>query len=109
MGIFRVLKFSIALRIIISKIFSSVKTLFWVMILICMLLFAIGVCLTHGATAYLDDQEHGEVESYYGSLWRSILTLFESVTGGVPWGGAAEALLDIHWFYGGLFFAYIAL
>lgn len=111
--IFRMLRFSASLRVILSKIFNSMKTLFWVMILIFLLLFVVAICITQGAANYLNDDDYElsqfklDVEDYYGSVFKSMVTLFKSVTGGTIWGPVVDALNDLSWFYTWIFFAYI--
>eukprot|EP00929_Paragymnodinium_shiwhaense_P111657 TRINITY_DN79992_c0_g1_i1.p1 TRINITY_DN79992_c0_g1~~TRINITY_DN79992_c0_g1_i1.p1 ORF type:complete len:671 (+),score=182.65 TRINITY_DN79992_c0_g1_i1:135-2147(+) len=113
--IFRVLRFSQSLHIILTKVFNSVKTLFWVVVLTVILLFVASVCLTQGAIKYLqaphgdDDDSYMLVRSRYGTVMRCAYTLFQSITGGLTWGDTADALLQVSQLYGLIFIAFIFL
>lgn len=115
--IFRFLKFSRTLRIILSKVFTSVRALGWVMILLFIELYVVAVCLTQGSNDFLQGRQQESdvvltrdeqrVKETVGNLWQSLYTLFASISGGILWGEAAEAVALMGWFYVSLYVLFI--
>lgn len=87
------------LRTLMVSIGSSMKSLVWVIILLGMLTFAVGVLVTQIVTAHMvqygEDipEEMETLRKYYGSVGRSMLSLFEAVTEGIHWGEVMEPLV----------------
>lgn len=120
--ILKCLRLSSTFQVILSKILFSVKSLFWVCLLVFMLLYVVAVCIAQGVVEYMNGQQHevgfdpsslssnGKVIfENFGSVEKAIYTLFESITGGKIWGHAADSLSDVHDFYSALFIIFIAI
>eukprot|EP00747_Dinoflagellata_sp_TGD_P041181 gnl/TRDRNA2_/TRDRNA2_141335_c0_seq2.p1 gnl/TRDRNA2_/TRDRNA2_141335_c0~~gnl/TRDRNA2_/TRDRNA2_141335_c0_seq2.p1 ORF type:complete len:597 (+),score=90.51 gnl/TRDRNA2_/TRDRNA2_141335_c0_seq2:35-1825(+) len=112
--IIRVLKFFRELRMMVYSIYGSLKSLMWVMMLLGMLFFMFGIILTQGTTDHctsLDSwhsAQSAELVKYFGTLDRSILSLYEAMSGGVDWALMVEALQDISWIYVSIFLMFIS-
>jgi hypothetical protein len=86
------------LRTIVSSIVCSMKPLFWTGVLLFMVVYVLGVYVTQVVLhermeAHYDDivPEHDLIK-YWGSLAKSCLTLFQSITGGLDWDDPARPL-----------------
>jgi len=89
----------------------SVRSLFWLMVLLCIILYVFSICFTQGVTEYLINglpDEDGELKKYYGSLSHSAFTLFISITGGVSWQEVLHPLARAGWPFTTLFLAYVS-
>mmetsp|Transcript_92702 Transcript_92702/g.177962 ORF Transcript_92702/g.177962 Transcript_92702/m.177962 type:complete len:651 (-) Transcript_92702:66-2018(-) len=88
------------LRTIVSSIVSSMKPLFWTGVLLFMVVYVLGVYTTQVVLtrriSYREDNEEPPpaLEKYWGSLIKSIVSLFQSITGGVDWDEVARPLVE---------------
>merc|ERR1719253_376605 len=73
-------------------------------------MYIIGIAFTLFATAErLDGNDHdGALTQWYGSLGRSVLSLYESIFGGADWDLLVVPLIRISWALGLMFCSYIA-
>jgi len=95
----RVLRLISELRTIVVSIIGSMRSLCWTIILLVLMMYLIGVYLTqlvtdHKADNELDPGEHQSLTQHYGSLLRSILTLFQSISGGIDWDDGVSPLMS---------------
>lgn len=102
----RVLRLVEELRTIVSSIVGSLKSLIWTLLLLMLLMYSCGVCITQVVAdhllqlSYLGDHSgvhHAMTEDlkyFFGTLMRTVLTLFESVVGGLSWDAVVEPLLE---------------
>merc|ERR550539_2189890 len=69
-----------------------------------------GVIFTQAAMQNFSDAglRDGEGQRYYGTVPRSIYTLFKSITGGVDWQMVSDPLSGLGWSWAGLFIIYIS-
>jgi len=124
----RLLRLISELRILVMSILSSLKTLFWTGMLLTLVIYLVGILLTEEAADYRWLNIAGEaadyrpssysssesniaedaLTTYYGSLDRSMLSLYQAVSGGVDWGDMLTPLSDISFAFGYLFIVYIA-
>jgi Ca2+-binding EF-hand superfamily protein len=93
-------------RIMITMIFGSLVSLFWLFVLVVVVIYAFGIILTQGATDWRTNskieasvQEYQLVNSRFGSLYWTMYTLFLCMTGGLSWGEAAILALPMGMFY----------
>lgn len=100
--IIRVIRFFRELRMMVLSIAACFRSLFWTMVLLSMVMFvfAIGI-LTSLSIDQLSREGH------FKSLPGTILTLFQSITGGIDWADASVELADHGWFPVLLFILYI--
>eukprot|EP00927_Polykrikos_kofoidii_P044019 TRINITY_DN3810_c0_g3_i1.p1 TRINITY_DN3810_c0_g3~~TRINITY_DN3810_c0_g3_i1.p1 ORF type:complete len:624 (+),score=118.20 TRINITY_DN3810_c0_g3_i1:62-1873(+) len=94
--IVRVLRFVEELRTISVCIMGSMRSLCWTLLLLFMLIYIAGICITQiildhsmdtGPTEISDELLH-----WFGGLSRTWLTLYQSITAGVNWDDPMTAL-----------------
>eukprot|EP00933_Yihiella_yeosuensis_P080642 TRINITY_DN94100_c0_g1_i1.p1 TRINITY_DN94100_c0_g1~~TRINITY_DN94100_c0_g1_i1.p1 ORF type:complete len:694 (+),score=113.98 TRINITY_DN94100_c0_g1_i1:174-2255(+) len=113
--VIRVMRFFRDLRIMVAGIASSMKALFWCILLLLMLMFSVSVVFLQVIAESIASDvrtksasgDHSLLKFHFGSLWRSIYTLYLTITGGLNWGEAAEPLLNLHPLMAILFSIYI--
>jgi len=99
------------LRMMIMSCVHCVKSLFWALCLLFIVVYMFGMVFMGACidSDGLSDAEEGQLKSYFGSFPRTLLSLFQSVSGGIDWAEPAEALLAVGWAYAVIFCLYIAL
>eukprot|EP00927_Polykrikos_kofoidii_P076019 TRINITY_DN7264_c0_g1_i1.p1 TRINITY_DN7264_c0_g1~~TRINITY_DN7264_c0_g1_i1.p1 ORF type:complete len:855 (+),score=175.18 TRINITY_DN7264_c0_g1_i1:132-2696(+) len=96
----RVLRFIEELRTIVSSIAGSMRSLGWTLILLFLMIYTVAICLTQLVLDYQMSQKEAELAVdpnllyWYGSLMRTILTLFECIASGVSWDEVVQPLID---------------
>ncbi|CAE7338625.1 SCN10A [Symbiodinium natans] len=111
----RLVKFIRSLRQLLYSIGQTLRAMAWSVVLLGLIIFLFGLIFTDISTEYLtgDTTELSEVAQgfivyRFGGLERSMHTLYASITGGLTWIEAHDALAQISIFWGLLFEAYIA-
>lgn len=113
----RILRLVTELKTIVDSIVGSMRSLMWTLVLLMLLIYMIGVYFTqtvaeHMGSVIFDDELHpldADLQKYFGTLIRTLLTLYQSMTGGVDWDGIATPLIQrISPLMGVLFSMYIA-
>jgi len=133
---FRVFKFLRGIRSMIISMTGSFLQLVSAILIMCLFMFTIALVLMQGigdetgpegllhgvvdlpATNNRslnvfrplegDDTLVQQVSLMYGSIERTMMTLFMTVSGGLEWREAARPIAQVGWFYGLLWVAYIA-
>jgi len=97
------------LRITISMLCEAVIPLMTFVFIMVMVFMVFGIFFTEGATEYMVSQgvADGELSTYYGDLFVTMLTLFKSITGGIDWQDATEPLGRLSGVYSVVFYAYV--
>lgn len=111
--VIRIFNFFRSLRLLLFSVLNTLRSLLWTMVLLLIILYTFGVIFTQAATQLLiadgkDDPDLEELDRYYGSVGRSVYTLFMSITNGVDWQNAVAPLQSLHWLFVGFFVVYIA-
>lgn len=110
-------------RKMIFALAMSMQTLIWSLFLLCSVVYTFAVWLTQGVANYKSDfgpdlntdphPHHGTVskalEEYYGTLGKSIYTLYQCVTAGLSWGYAAYPLLEVGGVYLAIFIVFVSV
>lgn len=98
--VFRMVKFFRSLRTLVQSLMGTMKSLFWAMILLALIIYIFSILFTDAVIDYV--RESGVVElndtvleQSFGTLYESYLTLFRSISNGVTWGEPASALSRI--------------
>eukprot|EP00747_Dinoflagellata_sp_TGD_P193195 gnl/TRDRNA2_/TRDRNA2_59054_c0_seq1.p1 gnl/TRDRNA2_/TRDRNA2_59054_c0~~gnl/TRDRNA2_/TRDRNA2_59054_c0_seq1.p1 ORF type:complete len:561 (-),score=89.74 gnl/TRDRNA2_/TRDRNA2_59054_c0_seq1:31-1713(-) len=97
----RLLHLVAPLRMLIVSVVGSFRFLMWTLCLLALQTYMCGIILTDMVTEKREAQSSGEHESHeeisrmWGSLDRSMLTLYQIVTEGIHWGEAMGPLRDI--------------
>jgi len=104
------MKFFGDLNVVASAIVGSIRTLAGTLTLMLLMIYIVAIAFTLLSTSQRLSTDEGsdELEKWYGSLSKSVLTLYESVLGGIDWHDAEVPLLGISWFLGLSFTMYIA-
>jgi len=94
------------LRLIINSILASMKSTFWAILLVCTISFMFAIAFLQGATNYLkaegdsiDKKVLAEINEYWSSVGRSMLTLYFAATGGMDWAPLADSLWHMGWVF----------
>jgi len=109
--VLRVMRFFRDLRVMVAGIATSIKSLVWALILLMLIMYIFGMFFMQVvAEAILaGSPDRVLLLEYYGSMEKTIYTLYGSICGGIDWSDAATPLMDISWFNGVLFMSYIAV
>eukprot|EP00927_Polykrikos_kofoidii_P081891 TRINITY_DN7986_c0_g1_i3.p1 TRINITY_DN7986_c0_g1~~TRINITY_DN7986_c0_g1_i3.p1 ORF type:complete len:759 (-),score=123.21 TRINITY_DN7986_c0_g1_i3:170-2374(-) len=110
--IIRMLRFLRSLRVLASSILGTLRSLVWAMLLLCIIMYCFAVLFAGASVLYLTDgdlppQEGVTLLKYFGTVPRSTLTLFQTITGGLSWEVLVVPLLGVHPFYMIAFFVYV--
>eukprot|EP00929_Paragymnodinium_shiwhaense_P087156 TRINITY_DN47436_c0_g1_i1.p1 TRINITY_DN47436_c0_g1~~TRINITY_DN47436_c0_g1_i1.p1 ORF type:complete len:783 (+),score=171.38 TRINITY_DN47436_c0_g1_i1:54-2402(+) len=87
----KVVRFFRELRVLFFSIIEALRSLVWSVMLMFFLFLFSGVCLNHGVLDYLQkrdgfrSEESAELRRYFGTLQRTVMTLYQSISGGVDW------------------------
>lgn len=97
------------LRVIVSSILSSVSSLGWSIMLLLILIYVFSLVFLQSIVGAGHTEHHEEIKYWFASLFRTFLTMFECVVGGVSWDEVVSPIvLDISPMLGVLFCVYIA-
>jgi len=105
----RLLKFSrivhlvISLRVLLISIWSTLQSLCWAMVFLLFIIYTYSLYIVQAVTDYLADQEiygsHDELDGemrtlvrHWGSISRSMFSLFACIANGLTWNEAALSL-----------------
>eukprot|EP00929_Paragymnodinium_shiwhaense_P071906 TRINITY_DN36514_c0_g1_i1.p1 TRINITY_DN36514_c0_g1~~TRINITY_DN36514_c0_g1_i1.p1 ORF type:complete len:776 (+),score=165.94 TRINITY_DN36514_c0_g1_i1:78-2330(+) len=113
MKIIRVMRFFHALRVLLSAIFSTLKSCVWALMLLSLVMYIFSVAFTYGTAMYMDlEYVEGtplpQARQHFGSIPRSIYTLFMSICGGISWVEPSSTLSEIGDIYVFMFIVYIS-
>ncbi|CAL1149196.1 unnamed protein product [Cladocopium goreaui] len=103
-GVIRVLRFVMALRTLVTSILSTLKAVFWALLLLFLIIYIFALLFTQAVDEFifkenkidqLTPEEASASDQYFGTLFHSMLTLFMSIAGGVSWEDAIAPLMAI--------------
>lgn len=112
--VIRVLKFFRELRMMIFSILGSMKSLLWVILVLAMTFYIFGITFTAATTSELDttakwqDESSETLRLYFGTMDRSVLSLFMAMSGGNDWGQYYDSLRRLQAPYRYLFLLFIS-
>lgn len=101
------------LRLMVYLLTGSLKPLFWAVLLLFVVLLFFAIFLTDGAVTYCVQHNAFQAAAtqdlllYFGTLSRSTLTLFMSMSGGEDWAQLLRALGPLSWEYHLFFMVFI--
>lgn len=86
----RLLRVLRELRTIVGSIVCTFRSLVWTMLLLLVVIYSVGVCFTqlvadHGRGQYEDIQSGTPLATYFGSTGKTILSLYQAISGGIDW------------------------
>lgn len=105
--IIRVVKFFRSLRTLVHSLVGTLRSLVWAMILLGLIIYIFGILLTDAVLDAVVEAESlqiplpengsGEnVAHYFGTLYRSIVTLFRTISNGVTWQNPDDLLVGMN-------------
>lgn len=95
----RMVRFLSELRVMAHMIQHSMMSLFWLFSLLTILIYIFSIVLTQGATEFLKHENDEVVAERYGTLFTTMYTLFQAMSGGVSWGDVTTPLMKVGKFY----------
>lgn len=100
--VIRTYSFFHELRMMVESCLCGLKSYMWCCLVIFMLLYIFGVSMTTNTYTYLareekysDDPDAVLLQSSFGTLDKSMLSLFQSITGGRDWGELYPSLVQV--------------
>jgi len=112
--VIRLMRSMFELRLILTSIMGSLKSMFWSLVLLMAVLFMFSMVFVQASANHLhlkrnlEQQEKDEILRYWDGLLKGMITLFACSTGGTDWHEAAVTLMDISVAFFGIFCLYIA-
>jgi len=116
--VIRVLTFFRELRLMIDSIIASLKSFVWCLIVLLVLFFIFGICMTTAVSGYLssvysgaepwDDPNVELLRAYFGTLDASMLSFFMAMSGGRDWAEFYDVLHRLSLAYRMLFVLFVA-
>mmetsp|Transcript_778 Transcript_778/g.1443 ORF Transcript_778/g.1443 Transcript_778/m.1443 type:complete len:639 (+) Transcript_778:127-2043(+) len=119
--IMKVIRFIGGLRTLVQSILGTLKSLMWSIILLLIIMYVFSILFTDAVTSQVQDSllldEIDTVDSarslvssheIFGTLFLSMSTLYQSISGGMDWSDAYHPLLDLGWPWGAFFMSYVA-
>lgn len=112
--VLRVLRLLEDLRTLVSCIAASLKPFFWAVLLLFLMVYVISVYFTQLVLNFRldhtdDAPETRALTKWFGTLGRSILSMYQALSGGLSWNDIASPLIEhISWVLGILITLYIA-
>lgn len=100
----RIFRFIVALRTLVTSIISTLKNLFWALMLLGIIIYAFAILfcqavrthLTDPAMPPLPEEVRDQAERFFGTLLDTMLSLFMSITNGVSWNLILIPLKEVH-------------
>mmetsp|Transcript_32013 Transcript_32013/g.93559 ORF Transcript_32013/g.93559 Transcript_32013/m.93559 type:complete len:755 (+) Transcript_32013:164-2428(+) len=109
----RIIRFIAPLRTLVFSIVATLRSLFWSMILLLMMMYVVGTMITQSVVESLaegvDAVIGDELCVYWCSLDRAMVTLFQSIAGGVSWREPLQPLMDTTLLMPAVFAAYVSV
>eukprot|EP00930_Biecheleria_cincta_P022751 TRINITY_DN16565_c0_g1_i3.p1 TRINITY_DN16565_c0_g1~~TRINITY_DN16565_c0_g1_i3.p1 ORF type:complete len:662 (+),score=109.06 TRINITY_DN16565_c0_g1_i3:100-2085(+) len=111
--IIRVMRFFRELRMMIMSIMNSFKSLLWVVLVLLILFYVFGTSFATATTNHLEtlvmgtDTPNTDLVDNFGTLDKSVLSLYMAMSGGNDWALYFFALEDLGLFYQLLFLVFI--
>jgi len=111
MTVLRLTRYLRPLRVLLKSALFSLRSVTWVAFFMLSFIYMFAVLFTSAAQEHISASRHSsagiiELDKSFGSLLRSMHTLYQAVTGGHDWGTTAAILSHIHDFWLLLFLVY---
>eukprot|EP00930_Biecheleria_cincta_P096075 TRINITY_DN87951_c0_g1_i1.p1 TRINITY_DN87951_c0_g1~~TRINITY_DN87951_c0_g1_i1.p1 ORF type:complete len:580 (+),score=108.48 TRINITY_DN87951_c0_g1_i1:117-1742(+) len=113
--IIRVIRLLSKLRMLVFTLLGALRMLGWALLLLTLIMYMFAVTFTEASKPVIMalegdlSEERVLLERHFRSLWTTMLTLFESIAGGVSWGEPLSALAGLSPLYVFMFLLYICL
>jgi len=116
----RFVRFIRALRTLVFSIVSTLKSVFWAMMLLGIIIYVFAILFTQAATGYtmavligddtvvkISEEQHDRLLLYWGSLGSSMISLFMAISNGISWELISTPLGQVGGMYMFFFLGYI--
>lgn len=114
----RLVKFVQALRTMVLSIIVTMKSLIWALMLLVMIFYGFAIAFTQAVANYTQTVAAEKLEApemcgeaditlFWGSVPKSMFTLFKAMTGGISWHVVVQPLSNVSWFSVALFNVYV--
>jgi len=110
MRLFRIARFLRPLRLIIGSLFFTLKSLVWILMLLVMIVYVFALVFTSSTLDYTnvdnmtsETKYMAQLKMSFGSVPRSLFSLYSAVSGGMDWEPMVFWLAEIHVIWGALF------
>eukprot|EP00415_Alexandrium_ostenfeldii_P000876 UN0876 len=110
------------LRLMVQSVLRCLVPLCWASIMLLVIQWCFSIYFVHVSADFMadrlrkepaalavDDTTVATIQQLWGSLWQALYTLFQSVTGGMDWGGASDSMLVVGYHPVLLYVGYVAL
>jgi len=95
----RVFRFFRKLSHLAFMIIDSVRSLFWALIMLGIVIYVFAIFFTHYTTEHMKSHNNSSkstlIEEHFGDLWTTLYTLFHSMLNGISWYTIPNALYNI--------------
>eukprot|EP00928_Gymnodinium_smaydae_P012246 TRINITY_DN14448_c0_g2_i1.p1 TRINITY_DN14448_c0_g2~~TRINITY_DN14448_c0_g2_i1.p1 ORF type:complete len:616 (+),score=88.54 TRINITY_DN14448_c0_g2_i1:166-1848(+) len=83
----RFFRFVRSLRTLVSSMMHTLKTVFWAMLLLVIIMYLFGITICQAISDYVRNSKDVDLDLmlYWGSIPRALFTLFKSISGGISW------------------------
>jgi len=85
------------LRMLVVSIYDSVRSLAWTFVLLFLTIYVLAVFLTQVVTDWRiqnPESSDGLLQNFYGSVDRSLVSLYKTVSDGIHWGEVSDPLIE---------------
>merc|ERR1712083_386303 len=89
----RVVRLFDELRTIVASMVNSITTLLWALVLLVMMVYVFSVLSMQVILDKVDIEKDDTLKYWFGSLSRTVLTMFECIVGGVDWDHVVQPLI----------------
>eukprot|EP00811_Abedinium_folium_P004917 NODE_1452_length_2472_cov_19.628998.p1 GENE.NODE_1452_length_2472_cov_19.628998~~NODE_1452_length_2472_cov_19.628998.p1 ORF type:complete len:648 (-),score=158.73 NODE_1452_length_2472_cov_19.628998:245-2188(-) len=104
--VIRRVEFLESLNAMVYGIINCVAPLFWASIIMCLIMYAFTVFFMSVIASHLNNQAVGtdnqtilDIDDMYSTVYKTMCTLFNAITGGADWGDLCAPLKDISEIY----------
>jgi len=106
----RIVRFIRALRILVFSILNTLRTVFWALLLLVIIIYVFGMVFAQVVSDHISSAKtyKPDLWRYWGTLPRSIFTLFKAIASGVSWHEVVEPLAVLHPAWVAFFIVYIS-
>eukprot|EP00928_Gymnodinium_smaydae_P069953 TRINITY_DN538_c0_g1_i4.p1 TRINITY_DN538_c0_g1~~TRINITY_DN538_c0_g1_i4.p1 ORF type:complete len:758 (-),score=146.96 TRINITY_DN538_c0_g1_i4:2328-4601(-) len=112
----RVLRLIAELRTLVTSIILSMRSLLWTAVLMLFIIYTTSIYVTEMVSQARSGESFSRIEvvhvqalkSFYGSLDKTMLTLFQSITGGLDWNVNLTPLIEVSPWAAFVFSLYVA-
>eukprot|EP00927_Polykrikos_kofoidii_P038350 TRINITY_DN32697_c0_g1_i1.p1 TRINITY_DN32697_c0_g1~~TRINITY_DN32697_c0_g1_i1.p1 ORF type:complete len:960 (+),score=145.42 TRINITY_DN32697_c0_g1_i1:180-2882(+) len=107
----RLVRFIRALRTLVNSILCTLKSVFWALLLMVLIIYVFSMVLCQAVNNYLVDVDespmHGTLILFWGSLLGCMLTLLKTIIGGISWHDCLIPLESLHIAWSLVFLSYV--